>query len=449
MTTEYSSPLTDYNTILSKVTNLSSNDDDSDNNNDAENDDLFLYMPAEWAYHNACLILFPHNPNTFRVEKASTEIMDLVFSIATVGREAVYLLCKNKSDANIASKQVEDEKTARQYCKDSNNNNENDDNGNFPIYVDICPSDDTWARDTAPIFVWQQRKKAAKGKIVKIEDGERERGRQRNSQQLIGLDWEFNAYGGPKEGCYWPCTNDRKIARIVCDGINNTNSLNIQKSLSIPMILEGGAICTDGEGTLLTTSECLNNPNRNPHLSQNQIETILIHALGVSKVLWLPYGLDADEDTNGHIDNFCAFVHPGHVVLTWTDDDRYDVENYNRCREAERYLQSNTDALGRALEITKLYLPSPPFYYTKEEAMSLAFSRQPGEKIAASYVNFYISNGAILVPQFGMDAKETDRRACETLRPLFPDRKVVGVSSREILLGGGNIHCQTQQIPSY
>lgn len=286
MTDDYSTPLTDYSTILSTVTNLSSNDD----NNDAENDDLFLYMPAEWVHHSACLILFPHNPNTFRVEKASKEIIDLVFSIATIGREAVYLLCKNESDAKIVLKQVEDEKRARQYCKDSNNN-ENDDDGNFPIYVDICPSDDTWARDTAPIFVWQQRKKATIGKILKLEEGRIER----NSQQLIGLDWDFNAYGGPEEGCYWPCTNDRKIARIICDGNSNTKTLNIHKSISIPMILEGGSIYTDGEGTLLTTSECLNNPNRNPHLSQNQIETILIHALGVSKVLWIPYGLDADE----------------------------------------------------------------------------------------------------------------------------------------------------------
>ena len=163
--------------------------------------------------------------------------------------------------------------------------------------------------------------------------------------------------------------------------------------------------------------------------------------------------MEYKKDTNGHIDNFCAFVQPGHVVLAWTDDDRHDIENYHRCREAELYLQSTTDAVGRKLKITKLYLPSPPLYYKKEEALSLVdddgnMVRQPGEKIAASYVNFYIANGAILVPQFGRDTEETDRRACDTLRPLFPDRQVVGVPSHEILLGGGNIHCQTQQVPS-
>jgi agmatine/peptidylarginine deiminase len=281
MTDEDPPPPTDFPTILAKVTNLSSD------NNDDDDDNLFLYMPAEWTNHSACLILFPHNIGTFRVEKASKEIINLAFLIATVGREAVYLLCKDESDAKTVSKQVEAEKSRRRCSSknktdDSNNNNSD----HIPIYVDVCPSQDTWSRDTAPIFVWQQR-----GKKTTQE--------KENMGHLIGLDWDFNAYGGPDEGCYWPCTDDRKIARNICNSNNNNNSLslklNINKSISIPMILEGGSVHTDGEGTLLTTSECLNNPNRNPHLSQSEIETILIHALGVTKVLWLPHGLDADE----------------------------------------------------------------------------------------------------------------------------------------------------------
>jgi agmatine deiminase len=279
MTDEVPPPPTDFSTILAKVTNLSSNNND-------DNGDLFLYMPAEWTNHSACLILFPHNIGTFRVEKASKEIINLAFLIATVGREAVYLLCKDESDAKIVLKQVETEKSQRGYSS-KNNKNDNNNNDDIPIYVDICPSQDTWARDTAPIFVWQQRGKKTTTKEEK------------QMGQLIGLDWDFNAYGGPDEGCYWPCTDDRKIARNICNSNNNNNSLslklNINKSISIPMILEGGSVHTDGEGTLLTTSECLNNPNRNPHLSQSEIEIILIHALGVTKVLWLPHGLDADE----------------------------------------------------------------------------------------------------------------------------------------------------------
>jgi agmatine deiminase len=153
-------------------------------------------------------------------------------------------------------------------------------------------------------------------------------------------------------------------------------------------------------------------------------------------------------------------------VLAWTDDEKHDAENYRRCRDAQLYLQSVQDAKGRALQITKLYLPSPPLRYTHDEAMSLAIPpdideksrnssndaqyimvRHPNEKMAASYVNYYIANEAILVPQFGGSAKNTDQQACDTLQRLFPSRKVVGVPSREILLGGGNIHCQTQQVP--
>ena len=296
------------------------------------------------------------------------------------------------------------------------------------------------------------------------------------------MDWDFNAYGGPEEGCYWPCSDDQKIASLVCSlntamnpilsstsASNDTSTTSLSKSLSIhsslplPIILEGGSFHTDGEGTLLTTCECLLHSNRNPHLSQDQIETVLKASLGVGKVLWLPYGLDFDNDTNGHVDNFCCFVKPGHVILAWTDcqtEGNNKLDNYQRCRTALEYLQSVTDAQGRKLSITKLYLPNHTLRYTKEEAMSIGpnttpedFIRHPGEAMAASYINFYIANKAILVPQFAssdadQDLVDSDRKALETLRPLFPDRKVVGVPSREILLGGGNIHCQTQQVPS-
>lgn len=458
---------------------------------------LSYRMPAEWEEHSACLILFPHNPDTFRVEKASKQILDLALSIATVGQEAVYFLCKNSKSSEDVLARLRILLLERGV----------DLSGSMPICTAICPSNDTWVRDTGPTFVFRRT----------TED-------QQQQNELIGLDWDFNAYGGPEEGCYWPCTDDRKIARLVCSettlaqsvidlgrnardscDVKSTasiaESLSISESLSIPVILEGGSFHTDGEGTLLTTSECLLNPNRNPHLTKEAIEAVLKDSLGVSRVLWLPHGLDADDDTNGHVDNFCCFVRPGHVVLAWTDHDDYDdddndnddgtlkINNYSRCREAYEYLQSVRDARGRKVEITKLYLPSPSLRYTEEEALSLGnkendeeqedqssnkedddddesnvFLRYPEERMAASYVNFYIANKAILVPQFADAAAaardsgdvdrdtnalaETDRMALETLRPLFPDRTVVGIPSREILLGGGNIHCQTQQVPS-
>lgn len=121
----------------------------------------------------------------------------------------------------------------------------------------------------------------------------------------------------------------------------------------------GGSIHTDGEGTLLVTEECLLNANRNPHLSRWRIEELLKRSLGVIKIVWLPHGLDADEDTNGHVDNFCCFLKPGHVILAWTDDEMNDLENFSRCREAESLLVSSMDAKGRTLQVHKLQLPPP------------------------------------------------------------------------------------------
>mmetsp|Transcript_19313 Transcript_19313/g.47746 ORF Transcript_19313/g.47746 Transcript_19313/m.47746 type:complete len:378 (+) Transcript_19313:123-1256(+) len=358
-----------------------------------------LEMPGEWSHHDACLILYPHNPQTFRLTQAQEEVLNVARAISKNGEEPVFLLCYDDEQASELRKQIGDE----------------------GIRIRTCSSDDTWVRDTGPTLVWN-----------------------RDTKQIEGLNWDFNAYGGPVEGCYWPCDKDKEIAKTVCKDILNVECHDI------PIVLEGGSIHTDGEGTLLVTEECLLNPNRNPQLTKDTIESTLKACLGVSKVIWLPNGLDADEDTNGHVDNFCCFVKPGHVLLALTDDKDNDAENYKRCREAETVLSSTTDANNRKLVVHKLGLP-PPLHYTTEEAMSLsnegteAVERAAGEKMAASYVNFYISNKAIILPQFGVPS---DSIACDIVQALFPNRKVVGVGSREILLGGGNIHCITQQIPA-
>jgi agmatine deiminase len=444
----------DLKTILQNIASSTGTNGDVETSSDTHSETTSrttqrLFMPAEWSPHSACLILFPHNPQTFRLDKVQAEILHLAQQIVTHGKEDVYLLCKDTAQADMVQLRVEEmAQRSPHHTQDRHK-----------IHVHVVPSDDTWARDTAPTFVWQ------------TSDNNHT-----NDKTLIGLDWRFNAYGGPEEGCYWPCTNDQKIASTICDpSCPIANSLKIQGSISVPIILEGGSIHTDGEGTLLTTKECLLNPYRNPHLNQQEIEAVLKLSLGVQKVLWLPTGLDADDDTNGHIDNFCCFVEAAHVVLAWTDDLEQDPENYNRCREAMATLQQSADAKGRSFKITKLYLPSPPLRYSEEEAMSLAIptgedeteatqaadqtaslnapesnyvmTRQPHEKMAASYINFYIANHAVLVPQFGGGAEDTDARAVETLQRVFEDRAVMGIPSREILLGGGNIHCQTQQVP--
>jgi agmatine deiminase len=267
-----------------------------------------LHMPAEWEAHSRCIILYPHNNLTFRLEKAQAEIDHVIQAIAKEGQERVLIGCLDQAQADMVKNKpfVDGDQ----------------------ISVVVCPSNDTWARDTAPTFC----------RDVKTHD-------------LVGLNWDFNAYGGKDTGAYWPCDLDQQIATKICQNLN-------VKCVNIPLILEGGSIHTDGEGTLLVTKECLLNPNRNPHLSQDLIENILKTTLGVSVVIWLPKGLDADEDTNGHIDNFCCFVKPGHVVLAWTDDEN-DRVNYKRCRVASLQLKSSKDAKGRTIQVHKLHLPPP------------------------------------------------------------------------------------------
>ena len=211
-------------------------------------------------------------------------------------------------------------------------------------------------------------------------------------------------------------------------------------------VLEGGAIHVDGEGTVLTTEECLLNPNRNPELARQEIELMLADYLNIEKVIWLPYGLFNDE-TDGHIDNFCCFVRPGEVLLAWTDDE--DDPNFQRCQAALKVLQASRDAQGRELVVHRIPIPGP-LYATAEECVGVdrvkgTQPRDPSIRLAGSYVNFLIVNDGIVVP--GFDDPQ-DQPALEILQELFPERRVVMVPGREILLGGGNIHCITQQQPA-
>jgi agmatine deiminase len=296
---------------------------------------LNLSMPAEWAPHRACLILYPHNPQTFRLGNyraqgeaqlrngnAQAQVLQVAHAICHQGHETVYLLATNDAQAQ------ELRQTSIVLASEDK------------IQVYVCPSNDTWVRDTGPTCCWSTTATTTTTDTA--------------TTQLIGLDWEFNAYGGPEEGCYWPCDLDQQVARRVCHDL-----LQNIPCYKVPLILEGGSIHTDGEGTLLVTKECLLHPNRNPTRSQDDIDLILKHTLGVETVLWLPLGLDADDDTNGHVDNFCCFVKPGHVVLAWTDDQVHDMGNYQRCRQAESFLLSCQDAKGRSLQVHKLQLPPP------------------------------------------------------------------------------------------
>lgn len=395
-------------------------------------------MPAEWEPHAATIILYPHNPCTFRstddmdgkCEPARREARNVVRAIAECGEDVLVIL-GDKDLTHNDRKRVEEVIQ----CEAGQRKRKHD---RGTIFVRSFPTDDAWARDTCPTYVLGNA-----------------------NNELIGIDWKFNAYGGPNEGCYWPCTNDQIIGRALTAALVRDYERESDEELlplvnkdclkrkPLDIVLEGGSIHVDGEGTLMTTEECLLNPNRNPDLKKSQIEAILIRELGCSKVLWLPHGIAYDEDTNGHIDNFCCFVRPGEVLLAWTDDMANDSLNYERCRAAERLLQDETDAKGRKLKIHKIHLPKP-MHYTEEEVWTIkaeknAALRKAGERLAASYVNFYICNGGIILPQFG--DTEMDAKAVKLMEEIFPDKTIKPIYSREMLLGGGNIHCITQMMP--
>ncbi len=277
-------------------------------------------------------------------------------------------------------------------------------------------TDDAWVRDTGPTFVANHQ------------------------GEVRGIDWEFNAWGGLNGGLYSPWANDDRVAakilEIEC----------LRRYRTIGFVLEGGSIHVDGEGSVITTEECLLNNNRNPHMTRAAIEETLRHYLNIEKVIWLPQGLFNDE-TDGHVDNFCCYVRPGEVLLAWTDHE--SDPNYPRCRTAMRVLANATDAKGRKLIIHKMPIPGP-LYATTNGCVGVTQvagtqPRDPSVRLAGSYVNFLIVNGGIIAPAFG---DPNDAEAEAILKKCFPQHEVVMVSGREILLGGGNIHCITQQQPA-
>jgi agmatine deiminase len=213
-----------------------------------------------------------------------------------------------------------------------------------------------------------------------------------------------------------------------------------------PIIAEMGGIQCDGEGTVLTTEQCLLNVNRNAHLGKEAVTQHLLDYLGARKIIWLPRGCKFDE-TDGHIDDLACFVRPGEVVMQWTDDT--SDPQYEIYQEAYAILSSTTDAKGRPLKIHKMLAPEA-LVWTAEESAGLdhgdaAIARVAGTRICASYINYYVGNGVVVVPEFG---DVNDMPAQRLLAELFPRHRIIGIpNTREILLGGGNIACITS--PQY
>lgn len=349
-------------------------------------------MPAEWEPHTQTWMLWPQRPDNWRqggkpAQRAWVQVATTIarFEPVTVG--------VNGDQFANARAMLPPE-----------------------VRVVELANNDAWARDCGATFVIDGR------------------------GHVRAVDWRFNAWGGLYDGLYFPWDKDDQVAQKMAElaGVDRYRA---------PFVLEGGAIHTDGEGTMLTTAECLLSPGRNPDMTKDEIEAALSAYTGVDKVIWLNRGLDPEE-TTGHVDVVACFVRPGVVALAWTDDEsdwRHEVvaENYE-------ILTHERDARGRSLDIHKIPLPSPTFATDDEvrdiDAVEGAVPREAGDELPCSYINYYVCNGAVVVPGFG-DPNDTVAR--ERLAGLYPEREVVMLPvGREIELGGGNIHCITQQQPA-
>lgn len=362
----------------------------SDTNENLSPKALGFRMPGEFEPHDACWMLWPQRGDVWRLGAKPAQRAFAAVAQAIARSETVFVGVNDGQYENARAMLAPE------------------------VRVVEISSNDAWMRDMGPSFV--------------INDaGER-----------AGIDWQFNAWGGLNGGLYFPWDKDDRVARKVCE-------INGDRRFRAPFVLEGGAIHVDGEGTLLTTEECLLNANRNPHLSREQIEAQLGDYLNVSKVIWLDRGTFNDE-TNGHVDNIACFVRPGVVALHWCDDPA--DPQYEISRAALEVLSQATDAKGRRLEVHKLPQPGP-LYMSADEAVGVdlcadSHPRTEGERMAGSYINFYIGNSVVVFPLLD---PARDGQAREILQGLFPEREVIGIDAREILLGGGNIHCITQQQP--
>ncbi len=348
-------------------------------------------MPGEFEKHSGTYIIWPERPDNWRNGgKPAQEVFKNVASV--IGKyEPVTMLVSRNQYSNAR--------------------------GMLPDYVRVVEmsNNDSWVRDCGATFLTDDK------------------------GTLRAVDWSFNAWGGLVDGLYFPWDDDDKIAGKMCE-LEGADRYRLDD-----FILEGGSIHVDGDGTAMVTEECLLSEGRNSHMTKEEIEKTLCEYLNVEKVLWIPRGIYNDE-TNGHVDNMCNFVRPGVVVLAWTNDE--NDPQYERSKEAYDYLINQIDAKGRKIIVHKMLTPSP-ILITKEEsegvdAVDGTLPRQEGDRMAASYVNYYTGNGFVAVPVFD---DSNDEKAIKLLEELYPDRKIEPIFAREILLGGGNIHCITQQVP--
>lgn len=349
-----------------------------------------FYFPFEGGRHHGTIIELPYRADTWRnkAKEARPVFLELVKIISKY--EMVYLLC----DPQIDEEELKPFRLAN-------------------VEILRIPYNDSWARDNTLIFLF-------------------------NHKKLKALDFGFNAWGGHVDGLYQNWSDDDKLGQRLIDYFK-CDSISAKD-----FILEGGSVHSDGEGTILTTEACLLSKGRNSNLTKEEIEKKLLSYFNAKKVIWLPHGIYNDE-TNEHVDNVACFLEPGVVALA-SSDDLNDIQS-KYYKEALDVLNHERDAKGRSLKIVNINVPST-LYLTKEEAQGLqitdAIIRPENNRLAGSYINFYMSDKFVIVPQFGVPE---DQNALNILKEYYPNKDVYSIMSREILLAGGNIHCVTMQIP--
>ena len=338
-------------------------------------------MPAEWQPHAATWLAWPHEPSDWPGKTAPIPWVFTEIVKHLHRREHIHILVNDESK----------EKAARRCLAKAG--------VNFTqVSIHRWPTDRVWIRDSGPTFVLDSRGK----------------------KRL--LDWHFNAWAK-----YDNWQHDDALPGYVATKLKLPIVTPTAKRK--PFVLEGGSIDVNGCGTLLTTEECLLSPiqARNPHLTQAEIEKVLCQHLGLTKILWLDKGITGD-DTHGHVDDLARFI-DARTVVTIVEPNPADP-NHKPLADNLHRLQSMTDQDGQSLRIVTLPMPAPVYF--------------SGQRLPASYANFYIANQQVLVPTFN---DPLDRVALNTLAELFPDREVTGIDCSDLVLGLGTLHCMTQQQP--
>ncbi len=332
--------------------------------------DLGYRMPAEWERHAGTWLSWPKDTDTFPGDVLRAVEVAYVKIVEALGRDEEVRILVNDEKA---------EARARAMIK-----------GDPKVSFEKLSTVDVWMRDYAPIFV--------KGKDLAL------------------VKWAFNAWGNKYEDLLPDNEAGERLAAST--GL---------KVFEPGAVLEGGSIDANGSGTVLTTEQCLLNPNRNPSMTRSGIERLVGEHLGASQVVWLRQGIEGD-DTDGHVDDIARFVSPRRVAIAIEPDS--SDPNHEALRDDLRILKEALDERGRPLEVVEI--PMPPRVSTRDG------------RLPASHLNFYIGNGCVLVPTFG---GSSDDVALKALEVEFPHREAVGVDCRALVYGLGTIHCVTQQIP--